>query len=318
MTEAPRAPATPARIDRLRVRHFKLLELIQARGSLTAAAEGLGISQPSATKLLHEMERALRCPLVERNARGGVLTQAGLRALERLRIAIAAIDAATESAAAQHGRPLVRIGMLRLAGVSILPQLVRAMDADGCLPRLQLHEGAVADLMGMLLAGDIDCLIGRLEAAPHDQAPGLLDITLLNNDPYEVACAPQHPLARKRQVRLESLQGHAWIATPRQTYTRQVFDAAFTSLGVPPPVPVIESPSFHASFAILSRSPAFLAFAPRSAVQYYVALGNLRKVKLAVPFPQDRMVFITRRELLELPAVADLRRHLQQVAVRAG
>lgn len=303
-----------ARIDRLRVRHFKLLELIVAHGSLTAAADKLGIGQPGATKMLHEMELAMGCPLVERNPRGGVLTQAGLRALERLRIAIHAIDAAAESAAAITGRPLVRIGMLRLAGVSILPHLVHAMDAASCLPRLYLHEGAVKDLMALLLAGEIDCIIGRLEGGQKDLHHGALDITLLNDDPYEIACAPQHPLASKRQVRLETLHGLAWITTPRHTYTRQVFENAFTALGVPPPIPEIESPSFYASFAILCATPSLITVAPRSAVQYYVALGKLCKVRLAPPFPEDRIVFITRRELLELPAVADVKRHLQALA----
>lgn len=306
----PSQPARAARVDRLRVRHFKLLDLIAAHGSLTAAAERLGISQPSATKLLHEMEQALRVPLVDRTARGGVLTDAGARALERLRVALNAIQAATGTEATLAQRPLVRIGMLRLAGVSILPRLVQLLDQAGCLPRLQLHEGAVTGLMAQLHAGEIDCVIGRLEASQKDQHADALDVTLLDSDPYEVACAPEHALAHKRQVRLETLASLPWIVTPRESYTREVFDASFTRLGVAPPLPVIESPSFHASFAIMSRSPCFLTVAPRSSVRYYASLGKVRSVKLAAPFPEDRMVFITRRELLELPAVAAVRRHV--------
>lgn len=313
MDRHPGTAGVPSRIDRLRVRHFKLLELICAHGSLTAAAEVLGISQPSATKLLHDMERALRCKLVDRSTRGGVLTQAGVRALERLRVAIHAIDAATEAVAAAPGRPLVRVGILRLAGVSILPHLVRLLDAASCLPRLQLHEGAVSGLMAQLQAGEIDCIIGRLEPAQEDHSAGMLDITLLHNDPYEVACAPDHSLARKRQVGLETLAEHPWIAAPRQTYTRQAFETAFMNLGVPPPIPIIESPSFHASFAILAQNPSFLTVAPRSSVQYYALLGKVRPVRLATPFPEDRMVFITRRELLRLPAVADIKHHVLAV-----
>lgn len=311
--DSPSTRTAATRIDRLRVRHFKLLELLSTHGSLSAAADKLGITQPSATKLLQEMEHAMGHPLVDRNARGGVLTAAGLRALERLRVALHAIDAATELLQEESGRPLVRIGMLRLAGVSILPNLVRLMDDAGCLPRIQLHEGAVAGLMQLLHAGEIDCVIGRLEAAEQDRTADTLDITSLNDDPYEVACAPENAIARERNVRLEALQASPWIVTPRESYTRQVFDAAFTRLGVPPPVPVVESPSFHASFAILSRNPAFLTLAPRTSVRYYASLGSVRHVRLAAAFPEDRIVFITRRELLELPAVANVKRHAQAV-----
>lgn len=295
------------------MRHFKLLELICTHGSLSAAGDQLGITQPSATKLLQEMEHAMGHPLVDRNTRGGVLTGAGLRALERLRVALHAIHAATQSAQEESGRPLVRIGMLPLAGVSILPNLVRLMDDARCLPRIQLHEGAVAGLLQLLQAGEIDCVIGRLEAAEQDRSADRLDITLLNDDPYEVACSPENAIARERNVRLDAMHALPWIVTPRESYTREVFDAAFTRLGVPPPVPVVESPSFHASFAILSRNPAFLTLAPRTSVQYYASLGCVRQVRLAVAFPEDRIVFITRPELLELPAVANVKRHVQAV-----
>ena len=47
------------RMDRLRLRHLRLLDLVASTGSLSGAAEALGMSQPGATKMLQELERLL-------------------------------------------------------------------------------------------------------------------------------------------------------------------------------------------------------------------------------------------------------------------
>lgn len=82
----------PARINRLQIRHLHLLDLIEKHGSLSAAAAGIGVSQPRATNMLHEVEDAFGCALLERSARGTKLNKAGAIALERLRIALGALD----------------------------------------------------------------------------------------------------------------------------------------------------------------------------------------------------------------------------------
>lgn len=310
--------SAPSRLDHLRIRHLRLLDLISQHGSLTAAAERLGISQPTTTKLLQELERVLRCTLVDRSTRGGLLTDSGRRALERVRPAMHAIDLIPDMVTAAPEHPVVRMGILRLAGISMIPDLVQRLRSHGKLPRLHLVEGAVVGLIDQLFDGEIDCIVGRLD--PNYRGPSVdeLDITQLGDDPYELACAPGSPLARKRSVPLEALVGAPWVATPRDTYTRQAFDMAFMSQGIPAPIPVIESPSFHASFALISRNPDFVTIAPMSSVRYYADLGKVRPIRLSTPFPPDRMVFVTRHDLLTIPAVRDIKDHLIDLAKKAA
>lgn len=300
----------PSRSDHLRLKHFKLLDLVAHHGSLTAASEALNISQPRATKLLQEMEIALRQTLVDRSTRGGVLTAAGQRALERGRIAIQALHALEEELTTTHVRPLVRMGILRLAGISILPDLVRHLEQKETLPRLHLHESSVSGLMADLVSGALDIVIGRLEASEEVGWMERFDITLLENDPYEIACAPGSRLARRRAVQLDELLDLPWIVAPKGTYTRQAFEVAFLGLGMQPPLPIIESPSFHASFAILAENASFLTIAPRSSVRYYDALGKVKPVRLRTPFPEDRMVLAIRRDALSIPAVRAVKQAL--------
>ena len=299
-----------SRSDHLRLKHFKLIDLIARHGSLTAASEALRISQPRATKLLQEMEIALRQTLVDRSTRGGVLTAAGQRALERGRIAIHALHALDEQLSTMQERPLVRMGILRLAGISILPELVRHLDQQSALPRIHLHESSVPGLMADLVSGALDIVISRLEVSEEVGWMERFEISLLQDDPYEAACAPSSKLASRRVIRLEDLIDQPWIVAPRGTYTRQAFEVAFLGLGMQPPVPVIESPSFHASFAIMAENPSFVTIAPRSAVRYYEALGKVKPMRLRVPFPEDRMVLAIRREALGIPAVQAVRQSL--------
>src|SRR5690606_15150155 len=105
------------------------------------------------------------------------------------------------------------------------------------------------------------------------------DIASLTDEHYEVASAPDHPLARQKDVPWQTLQMFPWVVPPPPSYTWRAFQTGFRNQGLVPPQPQIESPSFHDSFAILAQTD-FLAIAPRSAVAYYQNLGRVRKVDL--------------------------------------
>lgn len=318
MKEGPPARSDASRsshVERLRVRHLKLLEQIAVQGSLTGAATALRISQPSATKMLHELEHAFGCPLVQRSVRGGQLSPAGLRVLERLRVAIGSLDAARQALAAQPERPWVRVGSLPLAGVALIPQAIALLSRQGHLPRVELHEGNVRSMIDMLCAGEVDCVIGRVGDV-HAYGEGRFDILPLSDEGFEVACSPAHPFARRRQLKLSELQEAPWIAAPRDSYTRKVFDSAFVSMGLAPPVPEMETPSFHTSLATAALTD-LLAFAPRSAVSLYVKDKRVHRVSLAQPFQPDFAALLTLRDAPELPATSLLRAALEEVARKA-
>lgn len=311
------ARGSPARVDRLRVRHLKLLELIASTGSLTAAAATLQVSQPAASKMLQDLESAFGHPLVDRTTRGGILSLAGDRALERLRIATGALDAIGVAFAVNAEAPLVRIGMLPLAGVSLVPRLVEAMSARGELPRLQLLEGPVSVVLSMLRQGRIDCVIGRADNGGESDRAHPLDIVPLSDEHFELACASANPLARKRRVELSSLRDCAWIVPHRGTYTRQVFEAAFVSMGIAPPTIAIDSASFHISLATVARSQ-MVTIAPRSAVDSYAQRGTVRKLRLAQPFQPDYAVFITLRNGRKTHALERIQATLLELCSRDG
>lgn len=68
------------------------------RGSVTAAARDLGISQPAVSKLLRNLEREVQARLLERNSRSLRPTSQGLSLYHDAAGALATLDAALESA----------------------------------------------------------------------------------------------------------------------------------------------------------------------------------------------------------------------------
>lgn len=319
LSHPPPVPA-PSRLDRLRVRHLRLLEQVARRGSLSAAAEPLGISQPSATKLLQDMERTLQCSLVDRSTRGGVLTDTGRLVLERLGPALQAIDRVPDAVAGSPRGQVVHLGLLPLAGITLLPALLQRLRHADPPIRLALREGSVSGLLGQLRQGNLDGVISRLLPDPVGQDAGSQDLSIvpLDDDPYEAACAPGHPLARRRALPLAALATLPWVLPPRDTNTRQAFEAAFVGQGMPAPLPEVESPSFHVSFALLARNPQLVTLAPRSAVRYYAALGIVRALRLEGPFPTGRLVFMARPERLAMPALAQVAQLLQALGASAA
>ena len=295
------------------MRHLKLLELVDTSGSLTAAAEALHISQPSATKMLQELESAFGCSLVDRTTRGGTLSIAGVRALERLRIATGALDAISMALVTQSETPLVRIGMLPLAGVSLIPRLVAELSPRGVLPRLQLLTGTVSEVLALLRQGRIDCVIGRVDTDSPERNVDEFDIVSLSDERFEVACGYRNPLAKARKLKLAELRDSPWIIPPKQTYTRQIFDAAFVSIGLTPPHAHIESRSFHTSLATVAKT-SFLTIAPRSAVNYYTGMGKVYKLNLVQPFQSDYAVFITLKNTTKLAAIQLIQSTFQRLA----
>src|SRR6266704_6191962 len=82
---------------------LRLLVEIERRGSLSAAAQAVGIGQPSASQHLRLLEAAAGQRLVERNGRGSRLTEAGRVLAARAAQALASLKVAEEELGALAG-----------------------------------------------------------------------------------------------------------------------------------------------------------------------------------------------------------------------
>src|SRR4051794_41769227 len=110
----------------LDVRRMRVLREVAARGSFSAAADALAYTQSAVSQQIAALEREAGTRLVERNARGVRLTDAGRALVEHADAILARLADAEAELEAIAG---LRGGRLRLvavpsAGAPIMPQAV--------------------------------------------------------------------------------------------------------------------------------------------------------------------------------------------------
>lgn len=298
-------------MDRLRLRHLRLLDWVARTGSLSAAAESIGMSQPGATKMLKELELAIGCLLVERSAKGGELTDAGKQVLDRLRISLHSLGTARASIESRKELPLVRLGILPLVGIQALSQVVGAMQSEKNLPRLQIEMGTVSSMLQSLNDGRVDCVVGSLDETTALSNIPRIQVTPLWQETLVMVASRNHPLASRKKVPLKLACECDWVMMPKSSSNRRAMDRMFLTAGMEPPIPHIETESFHISLSIVASSQMLTA-APKSAYLQYQSQVSVLPIQAS--FPSTTLVYITRSEGPMLPAVHMLSQQFQTYA----
>lgn len=128
-------------LDQLRA----FVEVVE-RGSFTAAAKVLNLSQPAVTHQVHELEKRFKVTLVERLGKRAYLTPAGEKLIEHARLLLEE-DSRTRAAMRRFdegwgGR--IRIGTSATVLMYALPPILRKIKADHPQMEILLKSGLTA------------------------------------------------------------------------------------------------------------------------------------------------------------------------------
>lgn len=174
-------------------------------GHFGRAAAACAVTQSTLSAGIIALERHLDAAVLERGpGKRPVFTPLGLELVARARVALSALAAVAETAAAARD-PLsgpLRLGVIPTIGPFLLPHLMPALRRG--FPRLQLwlREGLTQDLAEELLAGRLDLLLLALPAALPE-----IETLRIAEDPFIVALPPGHRLAEQPAVSMEALGG---------------------------------------------------------------------------------------------------------------
>ena len=265
-----------------RLRHLHVFVTVAELHTVKRAAETVGISQPSATQALAELERLLECTLFLRHARGMALTPAGSQLLPLARRILGIMDdAATQAAAlAQGANEVIRVAAISAAIESHLGTTIP--DFTQLHPRVlvQLQEADASRQASLVADGDVDCAFCRAPSV----LPDGWSFTPLWPDRFAIVAGHAHPLARKRRVSMSDLVAATWLVTPTSMAARKAFDTFFANAPTPIKTHGVVTNSATMLSSLLSQQH-LLTFVPASIVRSGVESGLLAEIQWAQRFP---------------------------------
>jgi DNA-binding transcriptional LysR family regulator len=275
----------------LKLHQIRDLLAVADKGSLRAAARHLGLAQPSISRSIRELERELGAPLLERRARGTVLTPSGRLFAARASAAASELRRAREEIAQLHGDGEGHVA----AGLSSVPLLALLPESIGPFkkryPRVELRivEGAFPAVEAKLKDGTVDFYIGVSPEMPA--SPELIREKFFDNTRVVLA-RHGHPLAGARS--LAELTGAQFASTSITDDARAEFDELFRMHGLPVPPLGARIEGGALSLITLLAHSDLLAIVPVQWTRF--------------SFTKERLRMLDLRETIAAPSIALIRR----------
>jgi DNA-binding transcriptional LysR family regulator len=198
--EAPAAEARPiperSGWAGLEIRHLRALVALVDAGSMTAAAQALGMAQSTVSEAMSALDRTLGTPAVarRRGARSSDLTAAGRALLPYARRVLAALEDAQTAVAAvtREARAIVDIVANESVSTYLLPEALPVLRQRWPGTRFSVTVATCQAARDGLAQGRYDVgflLAAAAEAGARDGGLPLSDVRLV------LFCGAEHPLA---------------------------------------------------------------------------------------------------------------------------
>lgn len=186
---------------------MRVFQRVAQRGSLTRAARDLGLSQPSTSRIVAELEHELGATLLVRTTRAMRLTERGADYLARIEPILLAIDEADHAVRATGElRGTIRVGVSSSIGVrEVIPRLPAFLARH---PELRV-ELAISDAQHDLVADGLDVV---LRAAPLADSTAIA--RKLTEVPRLVVASPAYLTRAGIPVTPADLGAHAIVLGP--------------------------------------------------------------------------------------------------------
>lgn len=210
------------------ISHLRAFHLVAEAQSFTTAAREAGLSQPTLSAQVKQLEARHGVSLFNRRGRKLELTAMGQNLLQ---ITTRLFAAHAEAEALLAGAATLRRGHLRIAADS-------ATHVMPLLAQLKRHHGGVtfslridnsADVLARVLAYDADIGV----AAKRSPDPRL-HAQALKQDRLVVFVPKSHAWARRKRITVGEIQGRDLVIREPGSVTREVFEAQLAEAGVKP------------------------------------------------------------------------------------
>src|SRR5262245_27816805 len=229
-------------LDQLRA----FIEVVE-RGSFTAAARELNLTQPAVTHQVQELERRFKVTLVERFGKRAYVTQAGEKLIEHARILLEE-DSRTQVIMRRFDDGWlgsVRVGTSMTVLMYLLPPILRQLKTDHPQLEINLKAGLTTTTLQMLKTNALDL---GLCALPIED-PAFETVPLFKDE--QVAILPAKTGHVPKRVTPVFLSGCPLIlGNEKSALRRMVTD--WLALAGPPPRPLMEFDNVEAMKSVVA------------------------------------------------------------------
>lgn len=282
-------------LSHLKFRHLMLIRLLHDLGTVHKAAQALNLSQPAATAMLSDVESLMGFALFERSHRGAQITNQGRLLLDTVtRMLNEFQDFGRAIDHIKQGRePLLRVGVVPQAYATYLPQAIASFHAQGGT-QVHTEEGTGRQLLSELLAGNLDCVIGRMPAAvPQTWDLSAVSFENLYAEDVCIVAGLGCPAPPRTRSPYAWLAARDWVLQRRDSSVRAALNEAFLRAGVQPPAPMVETTNYIQSLSLAAKMAVFTV-APRSPAEMQQQSGAVRILKIDLQVSPMQVSFIHR------------------------
>jgi DNA-binding transcriptional LysR family regulator len=293
---------------RLKLRNLHIFMSAAREGSMAQAAKLLGVSQPTISDAVADLESTFGVKLLDRSPRGVALTIFGQALMRR---SVAAFDE-LEQSTLDPGYGELRIGYQESLSPAIVAPLVAAFSRQH--PGVVLHMDnlpSTALQLSELRARHYDFTLTLLPKSFVDEDDIAVEILL--HDQLAIAASADSRWARRRRIELAELAGASWVLAPPDTWNTNELFNAFRAIGLDMPRATLITMSEPLRTLILKGGDYVSAFAS-STLRANAERFGLKVLPVALPAHPWPIALLRLKNRTLSPAGERLMAHARLVA----
>lgn len=281
------------------LRHIQAFLAVAEQGTFTRAASQLGMSQPTLTVQIQQLEASLGVRLFDRTNRRVSLTAAGrdlVGPFERLIVDYEAIGHRARDMAS-HRRGVVTVASLPSIASGLLPRAIAALTAVHSGLLVKVRDMTADAIVTAVKSGEADVGLGSVMRPDSD-----LRTRPLVTDRLCALVPATHPLASRQRVSFASITRWPLVLTSRDSSVRQLIDRSAQQRRLP--MQVVQESTYMSTAMAMVAAGLGVSILPESALT--TAPVGPRTVSIHSPVLRRELVILSSRFRSMSPAAEKL------------
>lgn len=207
---------------------FKYFYEVAQQGSLSAASESLHVAVSAISRQIHQLEQRVGAELFERSARGMLLTPAGQILLKHVRRVNLETESTFQAIAglSDTAKHPIRLACTQGVAHELIPSLMAQFSLVHPQSRFDVFVSSAKVATERVAMGDADIAI-TFSTTPSETVA----VRFSCEAPALAIMAKNHPLARRKRLRLDDVQQYPLALTDRNTSTYKLYQLACNMTG---------------------------------------------------------------------------------------